>query len=41
MIPVYLVVGDSGAGMSTFINYLLGDNVVFAPKDNPSGESIT
>jgi putative ribosome biogenesis GTPase RsgA len=23
-IPIFLVVGDSGAGKSTFVNYLLG-----------------
>lgn len=40
-IPVYIVIGDSGAGKSTFINCLLGCDVAFAPLENSSGESVT
>jgi GTPase Era involved in 16S rRNA processing len=40
-IPVYFVVGDSGAGKSTFINKLLGDEVAKVLIENPGGKSIT
>jgi predicted GTPase len=33
--PVYLTVGDTGAGKSTFVNNLLGRPVAFAPLSNP------
>jgi putative ribosome biogenesis GTPase RsgA len=32
--PLYLVVGDSGAGKSTFINNILGSVKAFAPTMN-------
>ena len=40
-IPIYLVVGDSGAGKSSFINYLMGGKVAPVDEENPGGESTT
>jgi GTPase Era involved in 16S rRNA processing len=40
-IPVYFVVGDSGAGKSTFINKLLGSDVAKVLIENPGGKSVT
>ncbi len=39
--PVYLIVGDSGVGKSTFINCILGSNKAFAPLTNQGGASVT
>ncbi len=37
--PSFLVVGDTGVGKSTFINYLLGRQEAFA--DDSDGISVT
>ena len=40
-VPVYFVVGDSGAGKSTFINKLLGREVAKVLIENPGAISVT
>ena len=39
--PVYLVVGDTGVGKSTFVNNILGGYKAFAPIKNQDGHSVT
>lgn len=39
--PVYIVIGDSGVGKTTFVNYICREKVGFVPDENPGGESVT
>jgi GTPase SAR1 family protein len=39
--PVYIVIGDSGVGKTTFVRYILGDEVGDVLKENPGGVSVT
>jgi len=40
-VPVYLVVGDTGVGKSTFVNNILGAYKAHAPISNKEGHSVT